>query len=41
MQVLFTSLYLEECMAWLEQRPKVCAIIDRTIDGRYQVLNAA
>lgn len=41
LEVLFTSFYLEDCMQWLALRPTVCAIIDRTIDGRYQVLNAA
>ena len=39
MKVLFESMFLAECLAWLDARPSVNGLIDRGLDGYFRVLD--
>ena len=42
MKILFKSYWVEECMAWLEARPKVNGMIEKDrFSGKYHVLDLA
>jgi hypothetical protein len=41
MKIVFMALFIEDCLAWLDDHPDVNGIIEKDIfSGRYNILDA-